>query len=127
VPGSGYIAPAIAFLHDDLIPSAGASLSLTDPLRQVTGELGNVLQTRTLSPSKTRGKLDNEAAVPSRQDQLVALSWVRGEMDLAAVAKAYGLMESASNQIFERLSRALKTYLQQHAGSLPRPTDNQKT
>jgi hypothetical protein len=48
-------------------------------------------------------------------------------MGLSDVAHAYGLMETASNEIFERLSRALKTYLQQHAGALPRLTDDQKT
>jgi hypothetical protein len=55
---------------------------------------------------------------PSRQDELVALAWVRGELDFAAVARAYGLPETASSdEIFSRLSAALKAYARRRKGS----------
>jgi hypothetical protein len=64
---------------------------------------------------------------PGRQDQLVALAWVRGELGFAEVARAYGLPETASSsEIFRRLSAALKAYVRQREGTPPTAGGNRK-
>jgi hypothetical protein len=52
----------------------------------------------------------------SMQGQLVALAWVRGEVGLTEVAHAYGLPETSTREIWDRLTQGLKAWLLQQEG-----------
>ena len=70
--------------------------------------------------------MGNEPNDPMTQDQLAALAWVRGEMGVSEVARAYGLPETSTNEIYRRLSEALKVYLQDQQATPPAPSGNPK-
>jgi regulator of sirC expression with transglutaminase-like and TPR domain len=65
----------------------------------------------------------NESEMTQKQDLPVALAWVRGEIGVAEVARALGLSESSTNEIYRRLSEALKAYLQRDRGTPPARQD----
>jgi hypothetical protein len=52
----------------------------------------------------------------SKQDQLLALAWVRGEVGVTEVAHAYRLPETSTGEIYDRLAQALKAWLVQREG-----------
>jgi hypothetical protein len=57
--------------------------------------------------------VENPTDLTNRQDQVVALAWVRGQIELTEVARAFGLPETSMNEISRRLSRAINAYIQQ--------------
>jgi hypothetical protein len=45
------------------------------------------------------------------EEELVALAWVRGDIDSSAVARAYGIPKTRTSEICQRLAQALKAWI----------------